>query len=127
VNAREGLRRRATEAINLGANYICGDAGHAVQLLFDESSRCIGAKCNDGTTHFGSHIVLAAGAAAGTLLDLEGQIVAKAHSVCHIQLSPEESEKYEDLPIICHMEEGELAGRFIEIQSHPSAHAHRVA
>ncbi|OKL58134.1 hypothetical protein UA08_06584 [Talaromyces atroroseus] len=108
VNAKEGIFRMARKAINSGVKYISGDAGYAKQLLFDENATCVGVKCADGSTYFGRKIVLAAGAAAGSLLDLQGQIVAKGHTVGHIQLSPEEVGKYKDMPIIDHLEGGIL-------------------
>ncbi|KAL2845269.1 FAD dependent oxidoreductase [Aspergillus pseudoustus] len=108
VNAREGIVRMAREAQRGGVRYISGDAGHAKQLLYDENQVCIGVKSADGTTYYGGQIVLAAGAAAGSLLDLKGQIVAKGHTVGHIQLTPEEVEKYKDMPILDHLEGGIL-------------------
>jgi sarcosine oxidase/L-pipecolate oxidase len=106
VNAGESIKRMAEEAVEAGVKYVCGDAGYAKELLFDEESTCIGVKCADGSTHLGSQIILATGAAAGTLLDLQGQIVAKGHTLGHIKLSPEEVEKYKNMPIINHLEGG---------------------
>lgn len=106
VNAKEGLTRMARKAMNSGVRYISGEAGYVKQLLFDEHATCVGVKCADGSTHFGSKIVLAAGAAAGRLLDLQGQIVAKGHTIGHIQLSPDEVKKYQNMPIIDHLEGG---------------------
>ncbi|KAL5343175.1 FAD dependent oxidoreductase [Aspergillus crustosus] len=108
VNAREGIVRMANEAIKSGVRYVSGSSGYGKQLLFDENQTCVGVKCADGTTYYGSQIILAAGAAAGSLLDLEDQIVAKGHTVGHIQLSPEEVEKYRSMPILDHLEGGIL-------------------
>ncbi|CAI7624668.1 unnamed protein product [Penicillium glandicola] len=108
VNAREGIVRMAREAMAAGVKYISGSSGHAKQLLYDENQTCIGVRCADGTAYFGSQIVLAAGAAAGSLLDLKGQIVAYGHTVGHIQLTPEEVEKYKSMPILDHLEGGIL-------------------
>ncbi|KAE8554164.1 hypothetical protein EYB25_002702 [Talaromyces marneffei] len=108
VNAREGITRMARKAMNSGVKYISGDAGYVKQLLFDADSTCIGVRCADGSTYYGKKIVVAAGAAAGSPLDLKGQIVAKGHTVGHIQLSPEEVKKYKDIPIIDHLEGGIL-------------------
>ncbi|KAJ5249084.1 hypothetical protein N7468_000535 [Penicillium chermesinum] len=108
VDARQGLVRMAQEAMKSGVKYISGGSGHAMQLLYDENHACIGVKCADGSTYFASQIVLAAGAAAGGLLDLQGQIVAHGHTIGHIQLTPEEVEKYKNMPIIDHLEGGIL-------------------
>lgn len=111
VNAREGIVRMAREAMNAGVRYISGEQGYVRQLLYDEKQVCIGVKCADGTAYFGSQIILAAGAAAGTLLDLEGQIVAKGHAVGHIQLNPDEVEEYKSMPILDHLEGGKTPAR----------------
>ncbi|KAI6873104.1 hypothetical protein KC343_g1408 [Hortaea werneckii] len=86
--------------------YLCGDAGHVKELLFDDAGNCLGTKSADGSTNLADHVILAAGAAAGSILDMEGQLVAKGHTVGHIQLSPEEIEKYKNFPIIDHFEGG---------------------
>ncbi|KAJ5578531.1 uncharacterized protein N7459_007495 [Penicillium hispanicum] len=108
VNAREGIVRMAREAMAAGVKYISGSSGYARQLLYDEHQACVGVRCDDGTTYFGSKIVLAAGAAAGSLLDLKGQIVAYGHTVGHIQLTPDEAAKYQSMPILDHLEGGIL-------------------
>lgn len=108
VNAREGMRRMARKSMDSNVvEYITGESGHVVQLLFNANSTCIGVKCIDGSTYFADKIVLAAGAAAAELLDLEGQIEANGHTVGHIQLTPEEVEKYKNMPIVDHLEGGE--------------------
>lgn len=108
VEAGDAVKRMADSAVEMGVKYISGESGHVTQLLFDESSRCVGVRCADNTTHFASQVILAAGAAAAGLLDLKGQIVGKGHTVCHIQLSPEEARKYAGLPITSHLEGGIL-------------------
>lgn len=106
VNARESLLRMARKAQEGGVKYISGSSGQVTQLLFDENSSCIGARCADGSAYFADAVILAAGAAAASLLDLEGQLVAKGHTVGHIQLSKEEAERYKNMPIIDHLEGG---------------------
>lgn len=106
ADARTALKRMAEAAMSKGAKYVCGDAGYVKQLLFDQNGGCVGARSADGSTHYASRVVLAAGAAAGNLLDMKGQLVAKGHTVGHIQLSPAEYEKYKDVPIIDHFEGG---------------------
>ncbi|KAL4810958.1 FAD dependent oxidoreductase [Aspergillus unguis] len=108
VNAREGIVRMAREAVKAGARYISGEKGYAKTLLYDEEGDCVGVRTADGTAYFADQIVVAAGAAAGSLLDLQGQIVAKGHSVGHIQLTKEEVQRYKDMPILDHLEGGIL-------------------
>ncbi|KAF7190049.1 L-pipecolate oxidase [Pseudocercospora fuligena] len=108
VNAREALHRMAIAAQEAGVIYISGTAGHVTQLLFDERGRCIGAKSADGTTQFADEIILAAGAAAASILDMKSQLVAKGHTVGHIQLSPDEVKLYGSMPVVDHLEGGIL-------------------
>lgn len=122
VNAGEAIRRMAKGAAKAGVKYVSGEAGHAVQLLFDETSRCIGVKCADGTCYFGDQILLSAGAAAGSLLDLKGQIVAKGHTVGHIRLTPEEIIKFRNIPILDHLEKGMMPGPLLFTASENHLH-----
>lgn len=106
ANARAALGRMAEAAQKKGVKYITGSAGHVSKLLFNENRRCIGARTIDGTTHLADEILLATGAAAGSILDMKGQLVAKGHTVGHIQLSPDEVKKYASMPIVDHLEGG---------------------
>lgn len=106
ADARNALTRMAHAAQQNGVAYISGDAGRVVQLLFDEKAACIGAKGVSGASYFADIVILAAGAAAASLLDMKGQLVAKGHTVGHIQLTPQEVEIYKDIPIIDHLEGG---------------------
>lgn len=108
ANAREGLKRMAEAAQKSGVQYVSGPAGHVVLLLYDGTSRCVGVQSADGTAHFADDIILAAGAAAASVLDMKGQLVAKGHTVGHIQLRPEEISKYASMPIVDHLEGGKM-------------------
>ena len=96
----------AKEARRGGVKYVSGESSRVTQLLFDKTSTCIGARCVDGSVHFADTVILVAGTAAGSLLDLKGQLVAKGHTVGYIQLSKEEVKKYKSIPIIDHLEGG---------------------
>ncbi|KAF1974831.1 FAD dependent oxidoreductase [Bimuria novae-zelandiae CBS 107.79] len=108
VNARGALTQLAQAAQENGARCVDGPQGHVVQLLYDEDGKCIGAKSADGSAHFADIVILAAGAAAATLLDLKGQLVAKGHTVGHIKCTPAEVKKYQEIPIVAHLEGGLL-------------------
>ncbi|KAF2703698.1 fructosyl amino acid oxidase [Pleomassaria siparia CBS 279.74] len=108
ANARGALTQLALAAQRSGVQYIDGPQGHVVQLLYNESGRCVGAKAADGSAYFADIVVLAAGAAAAALLDFKGQLVAKGHTVGHMHCSPAELEKYGNMPIIAHLEGGLL-------------------
>ncbi|KAK7192677.1 hypothetical protein DPSP01_006892 [Paraphaeosphaeria sporulosa] len=106
ANARGGLTKLAQAAQENSVRYVDGAQGHVVQLLYDQNGRCIGAKAADGSTYFAEMVILAAGAAAATLLDLKGQLVAKGHTVGHIKCTPAEVKKYRQMPIVAHLEGG---------------------
>jgi sarcosine oxidase/L-pipecolate oxidase len=106
VNARGALTQLAQAAMENGVRYSDGLRGHVVQLLYDDFGKCVGAEAEDGSTYYADTVVLAAGAAAATLLDLKGQLVAKGHTVGHIQCSPAEVKKYQEMPIVAHLEGG---------------------
>lgn len=113
ANARAALKRMADTAQKKGVKYLTGSAGHVSKLLFDGNGRCIGARSIDSTTHLADEIVLAAGAAAASILDMKDQLVAKGHTVGHIQLNPDEVERYASMPVVDHLEGGEFIKSFI--------------
>lgn len=106
ANADVAVSRMAEEAQKAGVRYVWGSAGYGKKLLFDEHGACIGVGCADGSAHFADLVVLAAGAAAPSLLDFKGQLVAKGHTVGHVQLTAAEVERYKDIPIVDHLEGG---------------------
>ena len=106
ANADKAVAALARSAMSKGVRYISGDSGHVEQLLFDGDSKCTGVMCADGSSHFADVVILAAGAAAASILDMEGQLIAKGHTVVHVQLTPEEVEHYKDIPILDNLEDG---------------------
>lgn len=106
VNAGGAILEMASAAIDAGVEYISGESGYVTQLLFDGYSKCVGVKSADGKVYFADIVILAAGASSARLLDTKGQLVAKGHTVGALQLTPEEVERYKDLPIFDHLEQG---------------------
>lgn len=112
ASARAALKRMADTAQKKGVKYITGSAGHVSNLLFNDNGKCMGAKTVHGSTHLADEIILAAGAAAASILDMKSQLVAKGHTVGHIQLEPDEVEKYASMPIVDHLEGGKYITLF---------------
>lgn len=106
ASAGKALRRMAEAAQRQGVKYFSGADGYVKVLVFDASGRCTGAELANGVRHVADHIVLAAGAASGGILDMKGQLTAKGHTVGHIQLSTSEVEKYAGMPMVDHFEGG---------------------
>ncbi|RDW77632.1 putative fructosyl amino acid oxidase [Coleophoma cylindrospora] len=106
VDARGALTAMAQAAIRNGVEYISGDAGYVTTLLFDNDKNCIGVQTADGKKYMADEIIIAAGASAGSLLDFHGQLVAKGHTVGHLQLTAAEAEYYKGLPLVDQLEQG---------------------
>ncbi|GAM82995.1 hypothetical protein ANO11243_009810 [Dothideomycetidae sp. 11243] len=105
ANADKALEKMALAAQAAGVEYISGEAGHVDKIMY-RSGRCRGVVTRDGMMHEAELVVLAAGAWSPSLVDLEDQLVAKGHAVAHIQLSPEETQFYADMPIMDSLELG---------------------
>lgn len=76
------------------------------RLLFDEQGTCIGALSKNGEPHFADVVLLCTGANTAALIDAKEEIVARSHCVGVIQLTPEEAQKYKNLPIVDDFEQG---------------------
>ena len=104
----DALAAMTTAAKKLGVRYVSGDDGWIKKLLYAPDGTCIGAEAANGARHYADKVVVSAGATSAELLDFEGQLQAKGHVVGHIQLTPEEARKYENLKIVDHFEQGIL-------------------
>ncbi|KAE8147347.1 FAD dependent oxidoreductase [Aspergillus avenaceus] len=101
----EALGRMALAAQEKGVQYISGEGGYVRKMVY-EGDRCTGVITEDGTTHNADMVIMAAGAWTPSLVDLNGQLTAKGHAVAHIQLTPEETQRYQTLPILDNLEHG---------------------
>jgi sarcosine oxidase/L-pipecolate oxidase len=103
----EALRRMALAAEKTGVEFVTGDRGYVRKLRFaSDGTTCKGVVTEDGTFHEADLVILAAGAWMPSLIDLQGQLTAKGHSVAHIQLTSEETKQYSSLPILDNLELG---------------------
>lgn len=96
------------QCVDHGVVFSSGLSGHVKTLLFDEGGSCIGARTVDGTEQFADCVILAAGANTASLIDLDGQQQAVGHTVCCLQLSPQEASRYTNMTIVANIEEGML-------------------
>ncbi|KAJ6180730.1 hypothetical protein N7519_011191 [Penicillium mononematosum] len=84
-----------------GVKFGFGSAGTFKRPLFaPDGTTCNGVETVDGTKYHADKVVLAAGAWSSTLVDLEDQCVSKAWVFAHIQLTPQESAQYKDVPVV---------------------------
>ncbi|KAL2406608.1 L-pipecolate oxidase [Exophiala dermatitidis] len=106
IASGEALKRLAEAARANGVEFVSGTDRGTVQELIVSNGKCAGVRTRDGTVHTADLVVLAAGAWLPSLIDLKDQLIAKGHSVAHIQLSPEEAKRYQNMPILDNLELG---------------------
>ncbi|KIX04192.1 uncharacterized protein Z518_07746 [Rhinocladiella mackenziei CBS 650.93] len=106
AHSGEALRRMALAAQQNGVSFISGNQGHVRDLIFSPSGCCTGVRTQDGHRNDADMVVVATGAWTASLIDVHGQLVAKGHSVAHIQLTPSETRHYASLPILDNLELG---------------------
>lgn len=94
-----------TEAHRLGVQFITGPSGKVTELVY-ENGDVVGAKTEDGIVHRAEHTILAAGAGSDRLLDFEKQLRPTAWTLCHIQMTSEEAQKYRNLPVLFNIAKG---------------------
>jgi sarcosine oxidase/L-pipecolate oxidase len=105
AKAGEALERMAHAAMGRGVQYVSGDTGYVRKLVFRDGE-CTGVVTADGSVYEADLIVLATGPWTPSLIDLQGQLTAKGHSVAHIQLTATETKHYSQLPILDNLELG---------------------
>ncbi|KAL2075180.1 hypothetical protein VTL71DRAFT_122 [Oculimacula yallundae] len=105
VFARGALMSTFHEASRLGVEFITGPGGDVTTLLV-ENGDVVGAETADGTRHYATTTILAAGAQAPSLLDMKDQLRPTAWTLAHIALSAEECKLYRNLPVLFNLESG---------------------
>ncbi|EED15927.1 sarcosine oxidase, putative [Talaromyces stipitatus ATCC 10500] len=103
----EALRRMLEVSERNGVEFVSGSKGYVRKLRYaSDGTTCRAVITQDGTVHEADLVILAAGAWMPSLIDLQGQLTAKGHSVAHIQLTPAETKQYSTLPILDNLELG---------------------
>ncbi|KXT18125.1 hypothetical protein AC579_4547 [Pseudocercospora musae] len=101
VDSIEAMEVLYRECCRLGVQFVHGKYGTVVSLeRRAPSSEACGAKTEDGTIWYADKIILTAGAYCDTLLDFKGQLQATAYVVTHARLTPEQYQRYKDMPVI---------------------------
>lgn len=99
-HASNSLLKVYQEAKKLGVQFTFGPQGHAKRITHDS------VEVESGEILTADKILVAAGAATGFLIDLKDQIRALGLFITHIQLTPEEYNKYKNMPIFFSAEYG---------------------
>ncbi|CEI40036.1 unnamed protein product [Fusarium venenatum] len=106
VHARKAMTAAFEESKRLGVKFITGSPEGEVQSLIFEDGDVKGAKTADGKEHRADRTILSAGASAELFLDFENQIRATAWTLGHIQMTPEETQLYKNLPVLFNINKG---------------------
>ncbi|KAH8680436.1 FAD dependent oxidoreductase [Ilyonectria robusta] len=101
ARASRAMVKIHSECERLGVRFILGEQqGHATRLLF-HGKRCIGVETASGKEHKATRVILCLGAHVARLLpSIAPQIVAKAWSVAHLQLSQEQAKAMAGVPVV---------------------------
>ncbi|KAM0385419.1 hypothetical protein ACHAQC_011329 [Fusarium culmorum] len=94
------------ESKRLGVKYITGSPQGEVQSLIFEDGDVKGANTADGKEHRADRTILAVGASAERFLDFENQIRPTAWTIGHIQMTPEETQLYKNVPVLFNIGKG---------------------
>ncbi|RGP74168.1 proline dehydrogenase [Fusarium sporotrichioides] len=106
VHARKAMTAAFEESKRLGVKFITGSPEGEAQSLIIEDGDVKGAKTADGKEHRADRTILSAGASAERFLDFENQIRATAWTLGHIQMTPEETQLYKNLPVLFNINKG---------------------
>lgn len=100
ARAGRAMAKIHSECERLDVRFILGEQGHAIRLLF-HGRRCIGVETASGKEYKAARVILCLGAHVARLLpSIAPQIVAKAWSVAHLQLSPEQAKSMAGIPVV---------------------------
>ena len=106
AHARKTIVSMYKEAERLGVKFVTGGEEGRVVSLIGEDGDIRGARTADGKEHRADRTILSAGATAPQLVDMKNQIRSTAWTLGHIQMTPEETKAYKDLPVLFHLEQG---------------------
>lgn len=106
IHARKAMVSAYTEARRLGVKFTTGNSQGKVVSLIYENGDVTGAQTADGTIHRADHTILAAGAGSDQLLDFKKQLRPTAWTLSHISITPEEAQRYRNLPVLFNVSKG---------------------
>ncbi|KAM5349781.1 hypothetical protein ACJ41O_006286 [Fusarium nematophilum] len=97
AHAGDALHATYSVCCELGVKFKLGDA---VERLKWDANRCLGAFTESGNFYSADLVVVALGASiAGLVPDVAPQVTAKAWSVAHVQLTPDEAARLRGMPV----------------------------
>ncbi|OOQ84997.1 fructosyl amine:oxygen oxidoreductase [Penicillium brasilianum] len=106
IHARKAMISAYNEAKRLGVKFTTGTPHGKVVSLAYHNGDVSGAQTADGAIHCADYTILAAGAGSDQLLDFKKQLRPTAWTLCHIPMTPEEAQRYRDLPVLFNVAKG---------------------
>ncbi|KAL4924064.1 NAD(P)/FAD-dependent oxidoreductase [Aspergillus undulatus] len=123
ADASKAMAQLRDDCLALGVSFTCGMMGTVVGLEEEPASKTIKAvRTLAGTVIQGDHFILAAGAWISNLVSMYNSTMATAQVLGYMRLTPEELEKYKDLPIYYNASTG-----WFNFPPHPESQMLKVA
>lgn len=106
IHARKAMISAYKEAQRLGVKFVIGSSQGNVTALIYQDGDVVGARTADGLVHYADRVILSAGAGSDRLLDFKQQLRPTAWTLSHIRMTPEEAEKYRNMPVLFNIAKG---------------------
>ncbi|KAF2970927.1 hypothetical protein GQX73_g2629 [Xylaria multiplex] len=103
AHSTNALKAVQEVCVALGVRFFLGKAGTVGEVLYQgqgQGRKATGVRTQDGLTHKAKLVIIAAGAAAESLVpELGVQVVAKSWSVAHVKLTDKEASALRGIPV----------------------------
>lgn len=106
ANAEAAVRRYAIECVEHGVSIVSGSRGTVVRLEKSETGRITGVVNLVNEVIRADFVIAAMGGWTNSLIDSQRRLVTVGQPVCMIQLTPEEQERYSNMPVILEFDTG---------------------
>ncbi|KAH3670390.1 hypothetical protein OGAPHI_000905 [Ogataea philodendri] len=129
AHAANALKAAYEIATDLGVKFVFGEAGEATKIIEEDGKSYVLTK--SGAKYTADRILVTCGASTGYVINMGGIQSASGVFVTHVQLTPEEAKKMQDIPIIFDAGLGyffppDLEKRLVKICVSGTAAAHTV-
>ncbi|OOF92555.1 hypothetical protein ASPCADRAFT_153239 [Aspergillus carbonarius ITEM 5010] len=106
ADANKAISQLRDDCLELGVSFICGRRGMVVGFDTDSHNAIKAARTLVGNPVEGDHFVLAAGAWGSSLVPMYNSTLTTGQVLGYMRLTPEEMEKYRELPVYINFSTG---------------------
>lgn len=106
ADAAKAVAQLRDDCFELGVSFLCGRHGTVVGFDIDSSKKIKAVQTLDGSKVDGDHFILSAGAWASGLVPMYNSTLSTAQVLGYVRLTPQEMEKYQNLPIYSNFSTG---------------------